>query len=80
MAKMNGFVNEGRTSVCFFAAELLESRHSSSNKDLLFHCHQESVDNYKERLALLRLHQLAGGSTGPGYILLCFHLKENIFN
>ena len=79
MAKMNGFVYEGRTSV-LFAAELLESRHSSANKDLLFHCHQESVDNAKERLALLRLHHLAGGSTGPGYILLCFHLKENIFN
>ena len=28
----------------------------------------------------MRLHQLAGGSTGPVYSLLCFHWKENIFN
>ena len=28
----------------------------------------------------MRLHQLAGGSTGPGYSLLCFRPKENIFN
>ena len=29
---------------------------------------------------LMRLHQLASASTGPGYGLLCFPWKENIFN
>ena len=28
----------------------------------------------------LRLHQLVGGSTGPGCCLLLFYWRENIFN
>ena len=26
------------------------------------------------------LHQIVGGSTGPGFSLLHFQMKENIFN
>ena len=58
-------------------ASVMISELDKNEKQLL---REVSFSTLSKRSQPMVLHQLVGGSTSPRFRLLCFQLKENIFN